>query len=338
MRRTWKSLLVGACVVSFVLLLGVFNATKPRILILQSASADAPWVSEMDRGMRTALRANRRPIGVEWMYMDVSAPTASLRVGQAQAAARRAIARMKPDVLIAVDDEANLLVARDYVGRSEPRILYVSLNRPPVDYGYQGAPNVTGISEHLPFSAVRDAVSALFPSHKPGVSIIGVDSVTGRAEMAQARSFDWGPLNVDAAQLVTSAAAWRGFVDSAKASDVLVVLSCHDLPDANGAVFTAPEASRWTQEHAKPLPIGLQVDFVPNGGALSFSPPPADNGAKAIQLALDWLDERVTPGAPQPTDSSHFEVAVRQQALVARGITLPAIYIEAARENETLRD
>jgi hypothetical protein len=57
---------------------------------------------------------------------------------------------------------------------------------------------------------------------------------------------------------------------------------------------------------------------------------------KAIELALDWLDARDTPGAPPPVESSHFEVAVRQSRLAERGVVLPPIYIEAARENGTL--
>jgi hypothetical protein len=34
--------------------------------------------------------------------------------------------------------------------------------------------------------------------------------------------------------------------------------------------------------------------------------------------------------------SDHFEVAVRPAALAARGMVLPPIYLEAARENGTL--
>lgn len=331
-----KTLLVISCLLSFVLLLGFFNESKPRILVLHSGAEQSPWVQQVDRGMRAALEANRRPVTVEWIYMDVTAPAAGRSTGPAQAEAHRAIAREDPAVLIAVDDEANELVARDYVGRQEPRILYVALDRPPADYGYSGAPNVSGIAERLPFTGVRDAITTLFPGRRPTVSIIGVDSITGRAEMAQVRAFDWGPAELTSTQLVATGRAWRDSVSAARDSDVLVVLSCQDLPDGDGAVFTAADAAQWTQDNAKPLPIGTQVDFVVNGGALSFAPPPDDNGRKAIQLALDWLDARQTPGPPTPVESAHFEVALRQGALAERGVTLPAIYLEAARENGNL--
>lgn len=335
MRGIWTRLLVIACLLSFVVLLGVFNATKPRILVLHSAGPSSPWAREVDRGMRDALDANRRPVSVEWVYMDVSAPAGGRRAGAAQAEARRAIRRGDPDVLIAVDDEANLLVARDYVGRESPRVLYVSLDLPPADYGYTGAPNVSGISERLPFQAVRTAITTLFPSPNPTVSILGVDSVTGRAELSQARDFDWGPVKVEAAQVVSTAEGWRASVGNS-ASDVLVVLSCQDLPEPDGEIFSAADAARWTQDRARALPIGITADFVLNGGALSISPPPDDYGQQAIRLALDWLDERSTPGPPAPVESSHFQVSIRQGALAGRGVALPPIYAEAARENGTL--
>jgi len=336
MKTLWRNLLVGGFLVAFLVLLGVFNATKPRILVLHSAAADAAWARQMDRGMREALDRNRRPLSVEWHHLGVDSPVAVRRIGEARAGARRAIARFNPDVLIAVDDEANSLVAREYVGRERPRILYVSLNRPPADFGYADAANVSGIAEQLPFAAVRDAVTDLFPGRVATVAVIGVDNETGRAEMAQARAFDWSPLTVGDAALVATAEDWRAFVSRVADADVLLVLGTHDLPGEGGVTVTAAEINGWTQAQARPLPIGTQVNFVEDGGGLSFSPPPDESGAKAIGLALDWLDARDTPGAPAPVVSDHFEVAVRLEALAGRGIVLPPIYVEAARENGTL--
>ncbi|MFM8231138.1 MAG: hypothetical protein ACKOAL_07940 [Chthoniobacterales bacterium] len=337
MSALWKNLLIGGFLVAFIILLGFFNATKPRILVLHSASPGSAWAQQVDRGMREALARNRRPLTVERYYLGLDSPASAARTGEMQAQARRAIARLNPDILIAVDDEANSLVAREYVGRERPRILYVSLNRSPSDFGYQGAANVSGIAERLPLAAVRDAMADLFPGRAPTLSIVGVDNETGRAEMAQARDFDWGSFPVGRSALVATAEQWRDFVAS-DTSDALLVLGTHDLPAADGRIVTAAEINRWTQENSRALPIGTQVNFVDDGGGLSFSPPPDDSGAKAIELALDWLDDRDTPGAPPPLVSDHFEVAVRPAELAKRGARLPTIYIEAARENGTLYD
>lgn len=334
--KLWRNLLIGGFLLAFVLLLGFFNTAKPRILVLHSGAEGSPWVKQVDRGMRQALEQNRRPVSVEWNYLAVANPGAARGAAQAAAQARRAIERFKPDVLIAVDDEANTLVARDYVGRAEPRILYVSIDRPPAAYGYADAPNVSGIAEQLPWKALRDALIQMFPGRAPTMAVLGVEGTTDQAELAQLMAFDWGPVRVGDTALVSTADAWRDFTVRISGADVLLVLGTQDLPDTSGQLVTAAELSEWTQANARPLPIGTQVDFVEGGGALSFSPPPDDYGDKAIRLALDWLDDRTTPGPPPPVESSHFEVAIRQDALARRGVTLPQIYLEAARENGTL--
>jgi hypothetical protein len=204
MTNIWKNLLIGGFLLAFIVLLGFFNATKPRILVLHSAGADSSWARQVDRGMREALDRNRRPLSVEWHYLGIDSPAARTREHEAQAGARRAIARFNPDMVIAVDDEANSLVAREYVGRARPRILYAALNRPPADFGYAGAANVSGIAERLPLAAVRDAAQDLFPDRVPTIAVIGVDNETGRAEMAQVNAFDWSPLAILVFNWVTS--------------------------------------------------------------------------------------------------------------------------------------
>jgi len=334
MRRLWRNLLIAGFLTTFVILLGYFNATKPRILVLHSADRESSWAARMDAGMRDALQRNRRPVSVQWIYMGVNSP-GGRDAREAAAEARRAISRDDPDVVIAVDDEANALVAREYVGRARPRVLYVSIDRAPGDYGYPGAPNVTGISDALPWSAVRDALADIFGT-RATIAVLGVDNESGRAELDQLRSFDWGPVTLGQVALVSTAPAWRTAVTRSVGADALVVLSVHNLPDGAGGQVPAAELSRWTQDNAGPLPIGISVDFVAAGGALSFSPPPDSYGEQAIDLALDWLDTRGTPGPPPPVISPHFEVAMRQDLLARRGVILPPIYAEAARENGTL--
>ena len=335
MKRIVRNLLIGGFLLAFVVLLGAFNTTKPRILVLHSGSPESRWAVEVDRGMRAALDRNRRPINVEWDYLD-AAPTAGPGARAAVAEANRAIDRFKPDVLIAVDDEANALVARDYVGRDRPRILYVSIDQPPAHYGYAGAPNVTGIAEQMPWQAIRDMFPPLFPGRPVTLAAIGVDGPTDQATSAQLRAADWGTATVAATTLVTTAEAWRDAVARADSADVLIVLSVRDLPDREGNTVPAADLIAWTEANARPLPIGTQVGFVADGGGLSFAPPPDDYGENAIRLALDWLDDRATPGPPAPVESAHFEVAVGRQALARRGVTLPPIYLEAARENGSL--
>jgi len=329
-RNMWQQRLIAASLLSFVLWLGVFNATKARILVVHSSSASTPWVQAVDAGMQQALEGNRRPISISWMYLDLQSPATKRQYHQSRAALQRMLDQIDPDVVIAVDDEANALISQTAASSKRTRILYVSVDRSPHTYRYGGDAQVSGISETLPLAAIRDAATTLYAGRELTAAVIGIDTPTGQAEMAQVRDFDWGPINIKASRLVATAAAWREFVSSTPA-DLLLVLSTYGLPEPNGTITPAGPLIRWTQEQAQALPIGTQIDFVPSGGALSFAPPPLVYGQEAITAALDWLDQRRSPGPPAAQTNAHFQVGLRQSALAARGLRLPAIYSEAAR-------
>lgn len=337
MTRRWKNFLVAAAVAAFFVLLSGFNATKPRILILNSKPQDSVWSAKFRAGANAALEKNRRPVSIEWSYLDFDAEGDRLSPSVEQAGVTRTLRRFDPDVLVAVDDEANSLVARGYAGRDRPRIIYVSIDRSPEHYGYTGARNVSGIAENLPLVAFRDLAGILSPDRPLRIATIGVDSETGEAELAQIKAFDWSPHRLVAGAVVRSAEEWKDFVEGTDAG-LLLVLDAKPLPRSAGdtATVSGRDLVRWTEEHAKALPVGTHAEFVDAGGSLSLGPPPDDFGEKTIQLALDWLDARQSPGAPAPLVSSHFEVAMRQGRLAERGVVLPQVYAEAARENGTL--
>lgn len=337
MTHNWKHFLVGAALVAFFVLLVGFNATKPRILVLNSKPEGSVWSRKFREGVTEQLQRNRRPVSVEWAYLDFDSAVSRLSPAVEQAEVQRTIRRFDPDVLIAVDDEANALVARDFAGRGRPRIIYVSIDREPAHFGYVGADNVSGIADRLPVAAFKDLAGVVGAGRPLRISAIGVDSETAQAELAQLRSHDWSPHVVVASATVGTTEEWEQFVRGTDA-DLLLVLDAGDLPRSASDPTPVPsdELIRWTEAESKALPVGTHVNFVAAGGGLSLAPPPDDYGIKAIKLALDWLDHRDTPGAPPPVVSDHFEVAIRSATLAKRGVFLPPIYIEAARENGTL--
>ena len=337
MTRNWRHFLVGAAIVAFFVMLAGFNATKPRILVLNSKPEDSVWSRKFREGAMEEMKRNRRPVSVEWTYLDFAAQGGRLSPAVEQAEVQRTMRRFKPDVLIAVDDEANMMAARDRAIAGGPRIIYVSIDREPAHYGYTGASDVSGIADRLPLTAFRDLAGVVAPGEPLRIAAIGVDSETAQAELVQLRAYDWSPHVLVASATVATVDEWEQFVLGTKA-DILLVLDSGNLPrSANDPTpVPADDLIRWTEKESAALPVGTNVNFVAAGGALSFAPPPDDYGAKAIALALDWLDKRDTPGAPPPVESSHFEVAIRQAQLAGRGVVLPPIYVEAARENGTL--
>lgn len=339
MNPFWKNFLIGACVVAFLALLGGFNATKPRILVVNSSAEESLWSRKIKQGIERTQEKNRRPLSVSFNYLALGeeAPQRPLEVVAAEL--RRTLAREKPDLVIAVDDEANALIAPLRAGGSIPRIVYVSIDHPPSHYGYQDAPDVSGIADRLPVEALRDFADDLHPKTPKKIALLGAECEAGAAELAQALAFDWSPHQLAGSALVATAEDWKNFVRTTDA-DFLIILETRSLPlgGDNPTRLPAKDILDWTESHSKALPIGTDVQHVQDGGAISFSPPPDDYGEKAMEMAIDWLDERQTPGAPPSIESAHFEVAICKSLLKKRGIMLPPIYLEAARENGTLFD
>jgi hypothetical protein len=119
MTRFLRNLLIAAFLLCFVLLLGFFNATKPRILVLHSGAQGSAWVDAVDRGMRTALERNRRPVSVEWDYLGVAAPAAARNTDAAVAQARRA-----GYVAIAIVASSGVALAAYYALRMYQRTMH----------------------------------------------------------------------------------------------------------------------------------------------------------------------------------------------------------------------
>ena len=338
MSAFWKNGLIGAFLLGFIGLLGSFNASKPRILVLHAFDQDYSWVRTVDLGIREALKNNRRPVSVQWHYLGFNRKPHADQREDAAIQARRAITQIDPDILIAVDDESSAHVARHYVGRDRPRILFVSIDQPLEQYGYRGARNVSGIAEQLPLAAVRDALLTMRSDQSARIAVLGAHDDTGRAELAQTQAFDWTPHRLVATEVVKDFTAWQAFVErTASQADALLVLSYGGLERGGDdhQVVAGAEMVNWVETNAKPLPLGIQASYVEDGGGLSFSPPPFDYGQKAMELALAWLEAPSGAAAPPVTTSAHFRVSLRPTRLATRGVKLPAIYVEAARIGES---
>ena len=89
--RLWKNLLIAGFLLAFVLLLGFFNATKPRILVLHSGARDRLGAAGGPGNAEAALKQNRRPVERGVALHGVGFPTSPEVPSRPRAEARRAI-------------------------------------------------------------------------------------------------------------------------------------------------------------------------------------------------------------------------------------------------------
>lgn len=339
-RSRLHTILIGVFLAAFIVFLAIFNAMKPRILVLHSYGAESPWSQRVNSGIQQILKKNRTPVTVRYHYLGLESSLDPNRVRNAVNDAHRAIALQRPDLVIAVDDESNQHVVRDYAGKDRPKIVYVATLLSPDYYGYDTAGNASGIQERLPLDAVRETILVVRKGKAARIAVLAMDDLTGQAELEQVTAYHWGSHRLVATKASNSFHEWQQFIQNqADQADLLLVLSYDGLVRSSQDRQTVPhnEIAAWIEKNAKPLPIGLDTTYTEDGGGLSITPAPGDFGEKAMTMALHWLSSPKGTAPPEAMNGSpHFKVGIRNSLLEARGIELPAIYLEAARVNGSL--
>jgi hypothetical protein len=334
MKTGTRAILTAAFLLVALLLLATFNLSKPRILVLHSAASTSTTVGKMDEGIRQVLDKNRQPMTVHWHYLGIDSLPDEYHRQEAAAVGLRAIDQFNPDIVIAVDDEAQEYVMRRFAGHERPKLVFAAIDHDPQEYGYVGATNVTGVAEKLPLSTMRDLMQFIKPGQPVRLAVLSDAGPTSKGQLSQVQAFDWAPHSLASVHALSDFPGWQAAVKSmAGKVDVVLVLSHGGLSTAPGATATVPEADviRWIETHASPLPIATDIEYVQHGGGLSVAPSANSMGEIAATHALTWLKGKPADPPPQASQDTRFSMAVRMAALQARHINLPSIYLEAAR-------
>ena len=312
-----------------------FNAVKPRVLVLNSYDNGYSWTRDVVLGARRVL--DTRPhLAVRWYYMDTKRhPGAEFKTG-AGARARRQIEAWRPDVIIAVDDDAQEYVARHYVNDPRIHIVFAGVNGEVEPYGYNGAANVTGILERKPLQGVKEviqSIGATRPGGKRVVHIGDTSSSVGKDDKF-IRAFDWAPLQLMGSKLVEDFAQWQAAVRWANENaDYVITTNYRKLTrSATDQALVAPEeVVAWTEANCRLPLIGTNGFFVEDGGMLATGTSPYEQGEVAAEMALQIIERRRRPADIPVQSSRQFVVFTRESSLREHGIVLPQVYEAFAR-------
>jgi ABC-type uncharacterized transport system substrate-binding protein len=317
-----------------LLLFGWYNMSKPTILVLHSYDPDYAWVRDINIGLNRVL--NKKYLyQVRWYYMDTKRHPGAAFKTSAGVAARNVIASTRPDIVIAVDDDAQEYAARHFVGDPHITIVFAGVNRTAADYGYAGAANVTGVLERIPLDAMRETLRSAAPDAGAlRVAYLGDRSDTVAGDASQVRHFDWHPLQLGSVLQVGTWPAWQAAVGALSAShDVLLVSGYRGLQrsDTDARLVPASEVVAWTEAHSRIPVISFNGFYTEDGGMLAIGTSPYEQGELAGTLALQLLLDR-RPVATLPVlTPRQFIVSMSGTRMQARGYVLPRVYEAAAR-------
>ncbi len=337
MRQRIETGLIALFLIGSVLLLTWFNLSKPRVLVLHSYDKDYAWVRDVNSGLKRILD-KRGDLTLRWYYLDTKRHPWPEFKENASRAARRMIDEMQPDVIIAIDDDAQNYVTRHYLDHPRIGIVFAGVNNEPSRYGYDRAANVSGILERLPLAALKETLDiAAARNNLPRplrLRFIGDHSETVLGDEHTFRHFEWHPYVIQPSRLVDTLPEWQQAVqDSATDTDVLIVSNYRRLTRSatDNTLVPASEIIAWTEAHAKPLFIGTNAFFAEDGGMLAIGTSPYEQGEVAARLATAQIDHGPTPERQPFAVTRQFIVALRGSAIHRRQLTLPGVYEASAR-------
>lgn len=333
MKRHVSTALAALFVVAIAGLAVHHNMGKPKVLILHSYGPDYAWTRDVDTGLRRGLGDARR-YSLRWHYMDLKRHPWPASRKAAGVQARRIIDEWKPELVIAVDDDAQQYAAKYYVNRPDIRIVFAGVNGSIEPYGYDKARNVTGVLERPPVQALRDALLLASGSRPPRIVEISDDSESVRRDHEFMNKADWAPAIRTGSELVGTWPAWqRAILAAAGKADVIVTVNYRQLrrSEHDARLMPPEEVVRWTVEHAPVPVVGINGFFVEEGGMLAIAKSPFEQGEDAAAMARRILDEGIPAGDIPVETPRQFVVLMRPRLMARHGLRLPEIYEAFAR-------
>jgi ABC-type uncharacterized transport system substrate-binding protein len=307
------------------------ESTRKRALVLHSYHPEFIWVQDVNRGILQGLREERfeaeRNLTLEYFYMDTKRKTDEQWKLEVAAKAKTRIATFKPDVVIAVDDNAQKYVVQDMASGDTP-FVFLGVNADPMTYGYLRslkAPGgqVTGSIERERFSQSF----ALLDQLVPGVSNLAIlcdDGPTGRpvVERVKLQAAELG-INIVAVKQTGSYSEWQRFVaEIQNQADALLVVLYHTLKDDAGKPVHENTVLSWTVENSQLPDMGFWSWAVEGGLLCSEAISGYQQGHYAATVASYVLLGQ-SPGEFPVDKPQRGEVCVNLARAKMLGIEIP---------------
>lgn len=319
-------------IVVFSVISVIYNLDKPIILVINSYNVDYSWTRDVNEGLKKVL-TEKGAYNIRWHYMDTKNNPSESHRQRAGLLARRVVDEIKPNIIIAVDEDAQEYVAKYYIDQPGIDIVYSGVNGFPEAYGYDKASNVTGILERLPLVGVRDTLLEILKSN-PGVSEIKLmhlsdDSGTVQADDEFIHNYgkSWEPIKLQPSVLVHKYSEWKKAVLNAEQeANCLLISNYRKIYDDNDKLVPAIDVMKWTIENSKVPIVGVNGFTVEDGAKFAVATSPFEQGEVAAKMAMEILKGKKASEIPV-TQTKQFIIYMRGKF----EWVLPAIYEAFAR-------
>lgn len=320
---------------------------KPRVFILHSYSNDYIWTREVMVGIKRVMD-KQGWLHVRHHFMNTKKFKSKEAHRRAGIAARGAVDKFKPDVLIAIDDYAQELVAKKYINHPTIKIVFAGINGSIEPYGYHKADNVTGIVERKQVKAVKEAILLLAKSNpntskgkKIRILYLSDSAFSAKRDSGEIDAYDWQPIDHLGSVHVSDFEQWREIVLKVhESTDFLLVSGYRKLPRSKGIEKFVPadEIMSWTEENSQVPVIGMNFFNTGDGAMLSVGVSPYEQGEIVSTMALDLLSGKKKISDIPVKTSQQYVISLRNSAIKKRNMKVPKIFEAFARATNNYYD
>jgi len=234
------------------------GAAGGRVLLVHSYNTGYPWVDSVTRGVKQALAGSG--IQLEIFYMDTKRDAGQEWKIKSGEMAMERLRALQPEVVIAVDDNAQEYFARKLAGRENPQVVFVGVNANPAKYGYPKA-NVTGILERPFVAETMNLLKEISPQVKTA-AVITDKSETSDAVIEYIKSLEPLPVPIVAVEQPVTFKGWQEAVGRLQhTADAIIFFTYHTVLNGDERLSMAPaDVIKWTLANNKKPTAGL-IEF-----------------------------------------------------------------------------
>lgn len=333
--------MTGLFLLALVVFLIVQNVNKPRVLILHSYYTDFSWVRDINKGLERVFKD--KSYKLRYHYMDTKRHTDAEFKERAGQTVRKMINSWQPDVIVAIDDNAQQYVSRFYLDHPKIRIVFAGVNKTEADYGFDTANNVTGVLERINYQAVKDILLQVLPEGKRRILHVSDNSPTSEGIHKEIEGFDWSPLQFTESIQCESLEQWKQVVKSAEGKvDFILFTHYHTLyrSDSDPNKVPPKEVIDWTNANSTLPGVSFWGFYVEDGGMMAVALSPYEQGEVAADMAVRIIDDGLMPKEIPVYVSRLFVMYMRGSQIQTRlgNLDLPLVYEAFARATNNYYD
>ena len=122
----YEKVLALIFLILFVIFLIYLNLNKPRIFIVHSYDTDYSWVVDINIGLNRIFQ--KYSYNIRYYYMNTKRNPDKNYIEKVGNSVIKMIKDWEPDILIAIDDNAQEYVAKHFINNPKMKIIYSGVN------------------------------------------------------------------------------------------------------------------------------------------------------------------------------------------------------------------